>query len=122
MPRSRLRQKRVLVVDDNVDGARSLALLLRNMGHDVSVAHEGRAALELARITQPEVVFLDLVLPDLDGHEIARRLREELGAGIRLFALTGFAADEDRRRSLEAGFDNHLVKPIAPQFLESLLG
>lgn len=109
-------------MDDNVDGARALALLLRNMGHDASVAHEGRGALELARITRPEVVFLDLVLPDLDGHEVARRLREELGAGIRLFALTGFAADEDRRRSLEAGFESHLVKPIEPQFLKSLLG
>lgn len=122
MQHARRRPKRVLVVDGNAGGARSLALLLRNMGHDASVAHEGRAALELARINRPEVAFLDVVLPDLDGHEVARLLRNELGAGLRLFALTAFATDEDRRRSLEAGFESHLVKPIEPRFLESLLG
>jgi CheY-like chemotaxis protein len=115
--------RRVLVVDDNVDSANSIAMLLRERGHEVEVAHDGLKALELARRVRPEFVFLDLGLPGLDGFEVARALRREPGLqGARIIAVTGYAQESDRRRALEAGIDQHLVKPADPAFLESLLG
>jgi CheY-like chemotaxis protein len=115
-------QKRVLVVDDNADNAESLALLLRSMGHDVHVARDGRAALAALSRTRPQIVLLDIVMPDLTGYEVARRIREQLGRGVQIVAISGFGADEDRQLALEAGFDQHLVKPVDPAFLKSLLG
>jgi PAS domain S-box-containing protein len=115
---------RILVVDDNVDGAKSLALLLRlEGGHEVRVAHDGPAALELARDFHPDVVFLDIGLPKgMDGYEVARRLRQQPGLGEALLvALTGFGQEEDRRRSLAAGFHAHLVKPVNPDLLREIL-
>jgi two-component system CheB/CheR fusion protein len=110
--------RRILVVDDNRDAADSLALLLQVSGHEVRTAHDGPTALEAARAWRPEVVVLDLGLPRLDGYEVARRLRrEQLGEGLVLVALTGYGQDEDRRRSEEAGFDHHLVKPASPDVL-----
>ncbi len=115
-------QRRILVVDDNVDAANSLALLLRGMGHEVFVAHEGRAALaDLSRI-RPDIALLDIAMPDMSGYELARQIRSRAGPAMRIVALTGFGLAEDRARALEAGFDQHMVKPADPEFLKSLLG
>ena len=115
-------QKRVLVVDDNVDAATSLAVLLRAMGHEVFVAHDGRAALaDLSKI-RPDIALLDIAMPDLSGYEVARQIRSRVGSAVRIVALTGFGLPEDRERALEAGFDQHMVKPADVAFLKSLLG
>jgi PAS domain S-box-containing protein len=119
---SAMSARRLLVVDDEPDSARALARLLRFWGHEVEVAHDVRSALEGARRTRPEVVFLDLSMPGADGFEVARRLREFAGEGLRLVALTGHARDEDRRRTEAAGFAGHLVKPVDPSELVRLLG
>jgi len=112
---------RVLVVDDNVDGAESLAVLLRLGGHDVRVCHDGPAGLALADEFRPGLVFLDIGLPGLDGYEVARRLRAQLGPdGIVLVALTGYGQEEDVLRARQAGFDHHLVKPADPAALTAL--
>jgi PAS domain S-box-containing protein len=114
--------RRILVVDDNEDSAESLGTLLRLKGHDVQIAHEGEAALAAARAYRPEVVLLDIGMPGLDGYAVARRLRQEDGCDqVLLIALTGYGQDDDRRRSREAGFDDHLVKPIDLAALEALL-
>jgi CheY-like chemotaxis protein len=114
--------KRVLVVDDNVDAATSLALLLRAMGHEAFVAHDGRAALaDLSRI-RPDIALLDIAMPDMSGYDLARQIRSRMGSTLRIVALTGFGLPEDRARALEAGFDQHMVKPADAAFLKSLLG
>jgi CheY-like chemotaxis protein len=112
----------VLVVDDNEDAALSLALLLRLRGHEVTLAHDGPAALAAVAAQVPQVVFLDIGLPRMDGFEVARRLRQmpNLG-GMLLVAMTGYGNDADRHRSAQAGFDHHLVKPVEPAFIEELL-
>ncbi|HEV3263102.1 MAG TPA: MASE1 domain-containing protein [Gemmataceae bacterium] len=115
-------RRRVLVVDDNVDAAQSLASLLRLEGHHVQVAHDGPRALEAAQAQRPEVVLLDLGLPEMDGYEVARRLRQQPGLRTTLVvALTGYGQEEDRRRSREAGFDLHLIKPVDPAALLDVL-
>jgi PAS domain S-box-containing protein len=114
--------RRILVVDDNQDAAASLALELRLQGHDVRVAHDGPSALEVALSCRPEVVFLDLGMPGMDGYELCRRMRQHPAlAQVLLVALTGLGQEEDRRRSREAGFDSHLVKPAEPSSLQRLL-
>jgi CheY-like chemotaxis protein len=115
-------QKRILVVDDNVDAATSLAELLRAMGHEVDVAHDGRSALAQVSRTRPHIALLDIAMPDMSGYDLARQLRARLGAAVRIVALTGFGLAEDRARAREAGFDQHIVKPADPEFLKSLLG
>jgi signal transduction histidine kinase/ActR/RegA family two-component response regulator len=116
------RAVRILVVDDNVDGAASLAMLLRLWGHDVAVAHDGPAALRAADAQRPQVALLDIGLPGMDGYELARRLRARPGLDrTALVALTGWGQEEDRRRSQEAGFDHHLVKPVDLSALQELL-
>jgi DNA-binding response OmpR family regulator len=113
---------RILVVDDNEDAAESLALLLRLGEHEVRVAYDGQTALATARTFQPEIVLLDLGLPGLSGYEVARRLRHEPDMGeMRIVALTGWGQEEDRRRTRDAGFDHHLVKPVDPDALNRLL-
>jgi signal transduction histidine kinase/ActR/RegA family two-component response regulator len=113
---------RVLLVDDNVDAAESLAMLLRLWGHEVAVAHDGPSALRAAAAHRPEVALLDISLPGMDGYELARRLRPQHGLERTvLVALTGWGQDEDRRRSQEAGFDHHLVKPVDLSDLQELL-
>src|SRR5262249_53980080 len=103
---------RVLVVDDNIDSAASLAMLIKTLGHDVHTVHDGLAAVEAAISLQPDLVLLDIGMPGLNGYDAARRIRAQQGdRPIRLIALTGWGQDEDRRRSHEAGFDAHLVKP-----------
>jgi CheY-like chemotaxis protein len=114
--------RRVLVVDDNQDSAESLAALLEVLGHDVHAAHDGRQALELASRLAPDVVLLDIGMPGMSGHEVARRLRADTGLrNTVLIALTGYGTDEDRRASREAGFDGHVVKPIDFDALERIL-
>lgn len=114
--------RRVLVVDDNRDAADSLSLLLSMSGHEVRTTYDGPSALDSARKVPPEVVFLDIGLPGMDGHEVARELRQMLGreGGPVLVALTGYGQEEDRRRSSEAGFDHHFVKPVDIDVLERL--
>jgi CheY-like chemotaxis protein len=113
---------RVLVVDDNVDSAESMAVLLRLYGHEVRLAHDGEAALEEARSFKPDVMFLDLSLPKMDGYEVARRLRQEPAtSGMTLVAMTGYGHEEERRRTQEAGFYSHLVKPVDFDLLRELL-
>jgi PAS domain S-box-containing protein len=114
--------RRVLVVDDNVDAARTLEALLRELGHDVAVAHDGRSALAAARESRHEGVLLDLSMPGMDGFEVARALRRQPGfAGVRFAAVTGLGQEGDRRRTREAGFDLHLVKPLSPEDLRRVL-
>jgi PAS domain S-box-containing protein len=113
---------RLLVVDDNRDAAVSLAMLLQLQGHEVKVAHDGPAALALAASYRPHVVFLDLGMPGMDGYEVAQRIRRQPGQeNVVLAALTGWGQQEDRRRTAEAGFNHHLVKPPEPKAVEGLL-
>jgi len=114
---------RILVVDDNVDSARTLGELLELWGHEVRVAYDGQAAIETATTYRPEVVLLDIGLPRMDGYEVARRLRQDIGLSQTvLIALTGYGQEEDRRLSREAGFDFHFTKPIDFTVLQQLLG
>jgi PAS domain S-box-containing protein len=114
--------RRALVVDDNVDAADSLALLLRLGGYDVRTANDGPTALEIVPELRPEIVLLDIGLPGMNGYEVARQLRLMPACqGAVLIALTGYGQAEDRRRSQEAGIDHHLVKPVDPPTLEKLL-
>jgi two-component system CheB/CheR fusion protein len=116
-------RRRIVVVDDNVDAAESLALLLQHDGHEVQVAHDGHAALDVARGFQPDVVLLDIGLPGLNGYDVARRLRVDPAVpALTLVALTGFGQDEDRRRTSAAGFDHHLTKPVEYDALAELIG
>ena len=121
-PARALPSRRVLVVDDNVDAAESLAMLLRLQGQEVAVAYDGPTALEKARVAQPALAFLDIGMPGMDGHELARKLRQEPELGnLVLIALTGWGQEEDRRRSREAGFNVHLTKPASPDTLHEIL-
>jgi len=112
---------RVLIVDDNNDAAAALELLLRSLGHETRVAHDGAAALATAGEFAPDLVLLDIGMPGLDGYEVARRLRALGGRRFRLVALTGWGQEADRKRSEEAGFDQHLVKPLDVEELSRAL-
>jgi CheY-like chemotaxis protein len=114
--------RRVLVADDNKDAADALAMLLELAGHEVRVAHGGRAALSLAQTFRPDVAILDVGMPELNGYEVAKELRRApWGPRMRLIALTGWAQDEDRQRAKDAGFDRHFTKPVDADALEILL-
>ncbi len=115
------RAQRVLVVEDSDDGREMLATLLRMLGHEVFEASTGAAAIEQARRHAPAVVIMDIGLPDIDGYEVARRLRGRMGADVRLVALSGYGQPQDRARSREAGFDEHLVKPVDPATLGEVI-
>jgi CheY-like chemotaxis protein len=112
-----------LIVDDNHDSADMLATLLQFAGHETFTAHDGLAAVETAGRLDPDVILLDIGLPVLNGYEAARRIREQQGQKRRplLVALTGWGQEDDRRRSEEAGFDAHLVKPVDDAVLGRLL-
>jgi signal transduction histidine kinase len=115
-------ERRVLVVDDNVDVANTLSMLLALQRHEVRVVHDGPAALDVARDFRPDVVLLDLGLPVMDGFELARRFRQQPETkDVLLVALTGYARDDDRRRSKDAGFDLHLVKPVRLDELQAAI-
>jgi signal transduction histidine kinase len=114
--------RKILVVDDNRDAADSIALLLEVAGHEVRTAYDGPDALNLAAVFKPEVVILDLGLPSMDGFEIARQIEgQSWGKDIALVALTGWGQREDYRKTTDAGFDAHLVKPVAPEDLLRIL-
>ncbi|MCU0759603.1 MAG: ATP-binding protein [Steroidobacteraceae bacterium] len=117
------RARRLLVVDDNVDAADSLAQMLRLAGFDTRVAYDGRTAVEIAELMRPDVALLDLGLPLMNGHDVARRLRAETwGRDMRLIAVTGWGQEVDRARSRDAGIDEHLTKPVDPEeLIEAIL-
>jgi CheY-like chemotaxis protein len=115
--------RRILIVDDNKDSAESLAMLLEITGHRTFVVHDGVAAIAAAEAHRPEVMLLDIGMPRLNGYEVCRRVRQQpWGEEIKIIALTGWGQDEDRRKSQEAGFDGHLVKPVDYNALLELLG
>jgi PAS domain S-box-containing protein len=118
---SGLRKQRLLVVDDNKDAADTLSMLLRLLGHQVHSAHDGQSAVDRAQELQPEVVFLDIGLPKLNGYDAARLIRKNNGPNVLLIAMTGWGQEEDRRLSKEAGFDYHLTKPVELNALRDLL-
>jgi len=114
--------RRILIVDDNIDASVTLAVLLRKEGHDVRVEHSGTAALAAVEAKPPEFVLLDIGMPGMDGYEVARRLRHAHPPDqMVLCALTGWGQEQDRRRSREAGFDEHFVKPVDPNAIKELL-
>ena len=113
---------RILVVDDNRDAAESLAMILSLTGDETRVAYDGLEAVQTAAVFKPDVIFLDLGLPKLNGHEVARKVRQSPGGDkMLLIALTGWTEDEERRRSMAAGFDEHLIKPVDYFAVASLL-
>ena len=115
-------KRRLLVVDDNHDAAESMAMLLRMVGHEVEIEHDGRAALERISTLAPDILLLDIGLPGMSGYEVAKHLRERPeGQGLKIYAMTGYGQEEDRRKSFEAGFDGHLVKPVMPGELFALI-
>jgi PAS domain S-box-containing protein len=116
------RGMRLMVVDDNVDAAETLSALLEMLGHEVSIAHTAQDALATARDSAPRMLFLDIGLPDMDGHELARQLRAAPAtAAAVLVAVTGYGQPEDRERAMRAGFDHHLVKPVQFAAIQELL-
>ena len=116
------RKRRVLVVDDNLDTVQSMALLLKLHGHEVQFAINGLAAIDIARKFRPEVIFLDIGLPDFNGNQIANQLKWEPGLeNLRIIAVSGRSEDEYRQRALAAGCEDYRVKPLDPAVLEELL-
>lgn len=119
---SQIHALRVLVVDDNMDGAKMSAMLLQAWGHKTRFAYDGKSALELAKRFAPQVILLDLGLPDMDGYEVARRIRKDPALKqIQLVAITGYGQQSDRQRTTEAGFDAHMVKPVEHDALRKML-
>ncbi|MBC7852034.1 MAG: response regulator [Pirellulaceae bacterium] len=115
--------KRVLVVDDNADAADMLAILLRAAGHHVEVAYSGPSGIAVARAQKPQVIFLDVAMPKMDGLKVIRQLRKQPETQDSfIVAVTGFGREVDRERTKEAGFDLHLVKPVEPKTILELLG
>jgi CheY-like chemotaxis protein len=113
---------RILVVDDNRDAAESLATLLRLGGHTVDIANDGLVALQSAEQSRPDVVFMDIGMPNLNGYDAARRIREAAwGKGMMLVAISGWGQESDRAKSRAAGFDAHLVKPVEFAALDQML-
>jgi CheY-like chemotaxis protein len=116
------RSRRVLLIDDNVDAAESLAQLLALSGHDTRIAPDGTHGLALAAEFTPEVVFCDLGLPGINGYEVVRRLRAmPFGRDMVVVAVTGYGQPDDREKTAQAGFDAHLVKPVDPALIEGFL-
>ena len=113
---------RVLIADDNRDSADSFAILLQVKGHEVCVAYAGDEAMVMGARFRPQLVLLDLAMPDIDGYEVARRIRaNEWGSSVTLVAVTGLGQANDLRKTRENGFDHHLVKPVEISSLESVL-
>jgi CheY-like chemotaxis protein/two-component sensor histidine kinase len=115
-------RRKVLVVEDSVDAAESLADLVTMLGHDVEVAYDGPSAIEKAGANPPDVVLCDIGLPGMSGYEVAKALRATGAAGIQLVAVSGYAQPEDLKAAVEAGFDRHIAKPPNPDEIERLLG
>ena len=117
-----MRSRQVLIVEDNADHAQTLGMILELKGHKLRIVADGASAIEMARRMRPDVVLLDLGLPGVDGFEVARRLKREHGDALRIIAISAYGTDNDRRQSMEAGCEVHLMKPADPRFIESLLG
>jgi two-component system, sensor histidine kinase len=118
------RQQRILIVEDNADIRDSLRMILEIWGHEVTSAGTGQQGLEMARRIQPDVALIDIGLPGMNGYEVAQTIRVDASpqsARIKLVAITGYGQPGDRERTLEAGFDTHLLKPIDPQVLQKIL-
>ena len=114
--------RRVLIVDDNEDSANSLAMILKLGGHETASVYTAVDALQRAAVFKPDVVLLDIGLPGMDGYEVALKMRELPGLrDIRLVAVTGYGRSDDRLRAREAGFDDHLIKPVEYAVLERTL-
>jgi len=114
--------KRILIADDNTDVVEAFEVMLRMLGHEVEIAHDGIQALEIAERSHPEVIVLDIGMPQLNGYDAARRIRQmPWSENAVLIALTGWGDEKDRRKSEDAGFDVHLVKPVDPVTLGNLL-
>lgn len=111
--------RRILIVDDNIAAAESLGRLFEFRGHAIARAHTGADAIDLAREHDPDIIILDIGLPDMDGYEVARSLREE-ETDSALIALTGYGQDEDKQRAKSAGFDYHLTKPVGLAEIEGV--
>jgi signal transduction histidine kinase len=118
---SAIRPLRILVIEDNADNRDALRTFLRLDGHRVEVAGDGVSGVEMARAVRPEVALIDIGLPGLDGYEVGRRIRDDLGTSVMLCAITGYGRPEDVRRATDAGFDTHLVKPVSPDALRDIL-
>jgi CheY-like chemotaxis protein len=109
-------------VDDNADSAQTLAMVLDVMGHETRLANDGLEAVRIAQEFQPDIVLLDIGMPRLNGYEACRKIREQAWAtAVIIIAVTGWGQDDDRRRSKEAGFDLHLVKPLDPLVVERMM-
>ena len=122
VPRAGTAGCRILLVDDNVDSAQTMATLLRMEGHDIDVVYDGETALLRAQATLPDAVLLDIGLPGMSGYQVARELRARPQTRHALLvAVTGYGQASDRQRALDAGFDHHLVKPVELTALEGLL-
>lgn len=115
------RANRVLAVEDDPDVIESFKVLLELIGNEVRAVSDGPSALDVARQFHPDLAFIDIDLPGMNGYEVADRLRREHGRNMRLYALTGFGQPADRERALNAGFDLHIVKPVDMELLERLL-
>jgi two-component system CheB/CheR fusion protein len=113
--------RRIVMVEDNSDSRDMLYSLLMLEGYEVTAARDGAEGLQLILAQQPEVALIDIGLPEIDGYEVARRVRRTLGPGVLLIALTGYGRDEDRQAVKAAGFDEHLVKPLDPEDLFRIL-
>ena len=121
-PRAGGPRRRILIVDDNRDGATSMGMMLRLLGDEVRLAHDGAQAVEVAAAFRPQVILMDVGMPRLNGYEATRRIRAEpWGRAATIIALTGWGQEGDKARSQEAGCDGHLVKPVNLQDLENLL-
>ena len=116
------KKRRILVVDDNLEGAEILSIMLEHFGNEVRITGRGEEALEIADSFRPHVVFLDLDMPRLNGYDTCRLLRRQPGGDdILIAALTGWERDEDREQTRAAGFDMHLVKPVGPDAMRRIL-
>jgi CheY-like chemotaxis protein len=111
----------VLIVEDNADSRELLALALERLGHRVRTAEDGLSGVQEALAWRPDVLLVDIGLPNLDGYGVARRVRAALGADVYLIALTGYGQPEDRRRALDAGFDAHFTKPLDVKAIDRVL-
>ena len=114
--------RRILVVDDNRDAVASLVMMLSLMGHETCTAHDGQEAVDQAEAFRPDLILLDIGLPKLNGYEVCRRIRQyPWGQNMIIVAATGWGQEDDRKRSHEAGFDHHMVKPVDPAILDQIL-
>jgi CheY-like chemotaxis protein len=114
-------RRRVLVVEDSPDARRVMDSLLRHWGHEARTAEDGVAGVEAAALWRPEVALVDIGLPGMDGYQVAAAIRKELGTSVFLVALTGYGQPDDKERAVRAGFDLHMVKPVAPAVLARVL-